>query len=118
MYVYRLRAEGCTERTRTGSCLTTCWLECAPRQGSRSPTPTRCVRVAHSLTPPANISVHVSLISHAHCTRPGQGLGNDGFLYYAMYCTHYTGQGQGHGTIVFYCASPVPFPGPGPIQYV
>ena len=21
---------------------------------------------------------------------PGQGSGNDGFLYYAMYCTHYT----------------------------
>ena len=40
------------------------------------------------------------LMAQSHCTEPGQdhGLGNDGFLYYAMYCTHY----QRKGTIVFY----------------
>ena len=34
----------------------------------------------------------------SHCTGPGtgQGMGNDGFLYYAMYCTHYTGTGTGN----------------------
>ena len=45
-----------------------------------------------------------------HCTGlgTGQGTGNDEFLYYTMYCTHYTGTGQGHITIVFYCAHPGP----------
>ena len=35
----------------------------------------------------------VLLMAHSHWTGPGpgQGPGNDGFLYYAMYCTHYTG---------------------------
>ena len=28
-------------------------------------------------------------MAHTYCT--GQGLGNDGFLYYTMHCTHYTG---------------------------
>ena len=32
------------------------------------------------------------LMAHSHCTGPG----NDGFLYYAMYCTHYTGTGTGY----------------------
>ena len=32
-------------------------------------------------------------ITHSHCTEPEQGqrLGTDGFLYYAMYYTDYTG---------------------------
>ena len=52
-------------------------------------------------------------MAHSHCTGPGQGqeLGNDGFLYYTMYCIHYTGTGAGQGTIVFYCARPGPCPG-------
>ena len=29
-------------------------------------------------------------MAHLHCTGLGQGLGNDGFLYKTMYCTHYT----------------------------
>ena len=33
-----------------------------------------------------------------HGTRIGQGPGNDGFLYYTMYCIHYTGTGTGTGT--------------------
>ena len=33
---------------------------------------------------------------------------NDGFLYYAMYCTQYSRTGT--GTIVFYCAHPDPGP--------
>ena len=35
------------------------------------------------------------LMAHSHCTGLGQGQGpeNDGFLYYAMYCTHCTGTG-------------------------
>ena len=37
--------------------------------------------------------------AHTHCT--GQGLGNDGFLYYTMYCTHYTGTGMGTGNHCF-----------------
>ena len=34
----------------------------------------------------------------SHCTGPGtgQGTGNGGFLYYAMYCTHYTGTETGN----------------------
>ena len=36
---------------------------------------------------------HLLLMAHTHCTGPGQGPENDGFLYYAMYGTHYTGTG-------------------------
>ena len=39
---------------------------------------------------------------------PEQKPGNDSFLCYAIYCTHYTGTGTGTWTIVFYCAHPVP----------
>ena len=28
----------------------------------------------------------------------GRGTTNDGFIYYAMYCSHYTGTGTGKGT--------------------
>ena len=39
-------------------------------------------------------------MAHSHCTGPGQGQGqgpgNDGFLYYTMYCAHYTGTGTGN----------------------
>ena len=31
-------------------------------------------------------------------TGNGNGTGNDGFPYYAMYCSHYTGTGTGCGT--------------------
>ena len=31
------------------------------------------------------------VMAHTHCTGPGQGPGNDGFLYYTLYCTQYTG---------------------------
>ena len=59
-------------------------------------------------------------MAHSHCKIPGQGQGpgNDGFLYYAIYCSHYTGTGTGKVTIVFYCTNPVPgpCPGPGPVQ--
>ena len=43
------------------------------------------------------------LMAHTHCMGPGpgQGPGNDGFLYDAMYCTHYTGTGAGTGTHCF-----------------
>ena len=51
-------------------------------------------------------------------TGTGQGTENDGFLYYTMYCTHYTGMGQGQQTIVFYCVHPTPCPVPGPVQCV
>ena len=40
----------------------------------------------------------------------GLGTRNDGFLYYTMYCTHYTVPGEGYDTIVFYCVTPVPCP--------
>ena len=38
-------------------------------------------------------SENVSLMAHSNYTGHGQGQGleNDGFLYYTMYCTHYTG---------------------------
>ena len=41
----------------------------------------------------------LGLMAHSHCTGPGQGQGpgNDGFLYYAIYCSHYTGRGTGTG---------------------
>ena len=35
-------------------------------------------------------------MAHSHCTGPGPE--NDGFLYYAMCCTHYTGTGTVTGT--------------------
>ena len=42
-------------------------------------------------------------MAYSHCTGPGLGQGpeNDGFLYYAMYCTHYTGTGTGIGNHCF-----------------
>ena len=61
-----------------------------------------------------------TVTAHSHCTGPGQRHepGNDWFLYYVIYCTHYTGTGV--GTIVFYCTHPGPCncPGPGPVQCV
>ena len=39
----------------------------------------------------------------------GTGTGNDGFLYYTMYCTHYTGAGAGNR---FFSIVPVPVPVP------
>ena len=38
----------------------------------------------------------------------GNGTGNDGLKYYAMYCTHYTGTGTGNGTGHYWV--PYPFP--------
>ena len=32
-----------------------------------------------------------------HGTGNGNGTGNDGFMYFAMYCSHYTGTGTGTG---------------------
>ena len=60
-------------------------------------------------------------MAYSHCTGPGQGQGpgNDGFLYYAMYCSYYRGrEGQGQVAIVFYCTHPGsgPCPVPGPVQ--
>ena len=37
-----------------------------------------------------------TVMAHSHCTGPGQG--NDGSVYYAMYCTHFTGTGT-----VYHC---------------
>ena len=34
-------------------------------------------------------------MTHLHCMGQGQGRENDGFLYYAMYCEHYTETGTG-----------------------
>ena len=44
------------------------------------------------------------LMAHSHCTGPGpgQGPGNDGFLYYALYCSHYTGTGTGNHCFLLY----------------
>ena len=56
---------------------------------------------------PIKDSNNLELMAHSHCTGQGYGQGpeNDGFLYYAMYCTHYTGTG-GWRTVVFYYAHP------------
>ena len=48
------------------------------------------------------------------------GAGNDGFIYYAFDCTHYTGTGNGtgdqcHGNGLH---AFIPVPGPGPVQCV
>ena len=61
-----------------------------------------------------NIFILKQVMAHSHCTGPGpdQGPGNDGFLYYTMYCTHYTGKGAGQETIVFECANPGACPSP------
>ena len=40
-------------------------------------------------------------MAYSHCTGPGQGPGNDRFLYCAMYCTYYTGTGTGTGNHYF-----------------
>ena len=48
-----------------------------------------------------------TVIAHSHCTGPGQGHGpgNDGFLHYAMYCTHYKGIETGAGNHCFLLCS-------------
>ena len=45
------------------------------------------------------VSTNLHLMACSHCTGPGtdQGMGNDWFLYYTMYCTYYTGTGTGTG---------------------
>ena len=47
---------------------------------------------------------------------PGEGLGNDVFLYYTMYCTQEQEQEQRQawGIIVCYCTHPIPHPGADP----
>ena len=42
-----------------------------------------------------------SLMAHWHCTGPEPGPGNNGFIYYTMYCTHYTGTQKGRGNHCF-----------------
>ena len=59
--------------------------------------------LSYTLIPPKHISsdnnylnwAKVLMAAHTHCTGSGQGPGNDGFLHYAMYCTHYRGKGTG-----------------------
>ena len=51
--------------------------------------------------------INMAIMAHSHCTGPGQGpgLGNDGFLYYTMYCTHCTGPGSdGFLYYTMYCS--------------
>ena len=55
----------------------------------------------------------------------GNGTGNNGFMYFAMYCSHYTGtgtgdreQGTGTGTIGFHTHFPIPIPIPVPVPSV
>ena len=54
-------------------------------------------------------------MAHLHCTGQGQGqgqgLGNDGFLYKTMYCTHYTVTGTETGNH-FFSIVPVQVPVP------
>ena len=45
----------------------------------------------HTIT--FHLAYKLILMAHSHCTGLGQGRGNDGSLYYVMYCTHYTGTG-------------------------
>ena len=56
-------------------------------------------------SPATCTSKSCKLMAHSHCMGPGQGqgqgLGNDGFLYYAIYCSHYTGRGTGTGNHCF-----------------
>ena len=59
-------------------------------------------------------------MAHTHCTGPGQDRDRETMGFNIMLCTVHTTQGQGqvHGTIVVYCAYPVPCPCPGPVQFV
>ena len=52
----------------------------------------------------------MDIIAHAHCTGPEQGLGLGTMGFNITLCTVHTTQGQGKGTIVFYCAPPGPCP--------
>ena len=54
-----------------------------------------------------------------HGTGNGNGAGNNGFLYYAMYCIHYTktGNGTGNGNGDQWVPYPFPIPGPGPVEW-
>ena len=67
---------------------------------------------------------NIDLMACSRCTGPGtgQGMGNDGFLYYTMSNAAHTTQGQGQGQqiIVFYCVhpAPCPCPVPSPVQCV
>ena len=46
----------------------------------------------------------------------GNGTGNDGFIFYAMYCRQGQGQGTGTGTNGFHTHFLFPIPVPGPVQ--
>ena len=65
------------------------------------------------LTQPVTREFFSVIMAYSHSTglAQGQGLGNDGFLYYAMYCIHYRGIATGTGTVS-------PCPCPGSVQYV
>ena len=56
----------------------------------------------------SSFSSSYSVMAHTHCTRPGQGQGpgNNGFLYYATHCTHYTGTGTWNHCFFIVC---IPF---------
>ena len=49
-------------------------------------------------------------MAHSHCSEPGQGPENNGFLYHDMYCTHYTGIGTGNPIVPFLVPVPVSVP--------
>ena len=55
------------------------------------------------------------VVACSHCMGlvMGEGMGNDGFLYYTIYCTHYTRTGTGTGNHCFLlCPILVPVPVP------
>ena len=82
-----------------------CTVHTTPRQGQgqRTGTGTNGLHTHFSFPSPvpSPMQCEQAVMAHSHCTGPGQGQGpgNYGFLYYAMYCTHYTGTETGPGPV-------------------
>ena len=54
-------------------------------------------------TVPVLIPPVAGLMTCSHCTGPGQGMGNNGFLYYTIYCTLHSDNDRDKRTIVTVC---------------
>ena len=63
---------------------------------------------------------NLPVMACSHCTGPGTGLGmgNDGFLYYAVYCTHYTVTGTGNHCFLLCLSRSLSLSRSGPVQCV
>ena len=66
--------------------------------------------LVHFMNASKSVTKGSPVMAHSHCN--GTGTRNDGFLYYAMYCTHYTGSGAETEPLLSIVPIPVPVPVP------